>query len=50
MMDSGEVYDLSKLTVIVYIKKTTPDFSIVKRLGGSGAAKIGILFIPTKHL
>ena len=31
-------------------KKTTPDFSIVKRLGGSGAEKIGILSITTKHL
>ena len=32
----GNVIDLSK----VYMKKTTPDLSIVKRLGGSRGAKI----------
>ena len=40
-MASVEVYDFSKfIAMMVYIKKTTPDLSIVKRLGGSGAAKV----------
>ena len=40
-MASVEGYDFSKfIAMMVYIKKTTPDLSIVKRLGGSGAAKV----------
>ena len=31
-------------------KKTTPDLSIVKRLGGSSAAKVDILSLSTKYL
>ena len=35
-MASVEVYDFSKfIAMMVYIKKTTPDLSIVKRLGGA---------------
>ena len=38
------IYKPFQNTAMVYIKKTTPDFSIVKRLGGSSGAKIQQLF------
>ena len=49
-MSSVEVYDFSKfIAMVVYIKKTTPDLSIVKRLGGSSVEKVDILFESTKY-
>lgn len=39
-MSSGELYRLVNETVIRYKNKTTPDLSIVERLGGSRVAKV----------
>ena len=49
-MSSVEVYDFSKFIAMMVYKKTTPDLSIVKRLGGSSAAKVDILSLSTKYL
>ena len=59
-MSSGELYCLVNETVIRYKNKTTPDLSIVERLGGSRDAKVRlnphsrnlserILFYPPKN-
>ena len=44
------VYDFSKFIAMMVYKKTTPNLSIVKRLGGSGATKVRTFIEANKFL